>query len=149
MNYQLKLKDGKTADLLFSNYFLARVCKLLDKGLTHVFPYLLGSIEDTDNGIVRGGIMDDLEVRAAVLAAATEANGFANGDYSQKTMIDGYQLMEQVENSLLTPQWGEIYVMLATSLVAESLPKDEGQEPAKKKTVKKKNTASTTSPTPA
>lgn len=147
MHYQLKLKDGKTADLLFSMYFFDRVSKLTGKGLTELFPYLLGDMSESDNGIAKGGILDDLGIRAAVLAAAVEAHSFANGNYDKKTLVDGFALMEQVQDSLTSTQWSDIYVILVKSLVADKLPKDEDAKPAKKKQVK--NTGLTTSSIPA
>lgn len=135
MNYQLKLKDGSKVNLSFSMYFLNRACKLAGKSLQEIFGYLTGEIEKGSGHVVRGGLFDDLEVRAVVLAAGLEASNFANGDYEIKTLVDGFRLMEEVENSLTTSAWGDMFVILCESLVANKLPKDDAP---KKKAVQKK-----------
>lgn len=135
MQYRLKLSDGSHVDLLFSMYFLNRVCKLTNNGLSTIFPFLLGDISSGETGTVSGGILDDLEIRAAVIAAGMEAEGFARGEYETKTLVDGFQVSERVESSLNSPQWVDLFGILTKSLIA-SLPKDG--EPVKKKTVRTK-----------
>lgn len=133
MDFRLKLKDGSFVDLKFSMYFLNRACKIAGKSLQEMFGYLLGDVA-SDTKTVSGGLVDDLEVRAIVLAAGCEAADFANGDYTVKSLVDGFQMLELVEDSLLNPVWGEMYVVIAKSLLAERLPK----EPKKKVVPKKK-----------
>lgn len=125
MNYQLKLKDGKTVDLSFSMYFLNRLCKLTDKGISDIFPHILGQVIDVDKGQVIGGLLDDLEIRAAVLAAGMEAHDLSKGRYAPKMVIDGFMIMENIENCLASSIWGDMYAVLCKSVIADSLPKDD------------------------
>lgn len=125
MNYQLKLKDGKTVDLSFSMYFLNRMCKMSNLGFQHIFNYLLGDVSRLEDGIANGGFFDDLEIRAQVLAAGVEAAGFAKGDFKQYTAVDGFYMLEQVPDSLTSPVWGEIGLLLIKSVIADSLPKED------------------------
>lgn len=137
MHYKLKLQGGKTLDLAFSVYFLNRVCKLTGKGLSNIFPTLLGDMSQFGEGVVSGGMLDDLELRAAVLAAAWEADGFANKDYTKRETPEGFEIMEAVDGGLASPQWAEIYSILTQCLVA-TLPKDEVKKKAVKKPATKK-----------
>ncbi len=113
MHYQLKLKDGSTVNLRFSLYFLNRVCKLAKLPLTDVGEYLMGMAED-------------LEVIATILAAAREADGYATGDFTKYTAIEGFQLLEQIPNALTNAElWQDIGKMVASSMFPDGLPKDD------------------------
>lgn len=136
MHYKLKLQGGKTLDLSFSLYFLDRVCKLTGNPLSSIFGILLGDMSEIEEGRVSGGMLDDMRLRIAVLAAAWEANGFANGDYTIRDIKDGFAIAEQIEgDSVSSSQWADIYVILTKVFIA-TLPKDE----VKKKTVRKPST---------
>lgn len=130
MQFQLKLKDGSAVDLLFSMYFLDRYCKLSGMGFQQAVPHMIGDLRGVEQGIVFGGLLDDLEIRANVIAAGKEAAGFAKGEYEKVTTIEGFTLMEQVPNALASPVWGELSLVLIKSLVADNLPK--GEAPKKK-----------------
>lgn len=138
MNYQLKLEDGSTVDLSFSMYFLNRVCKLTGHGLSSIFGHLLGDMSEIDGGIVTGGLLDDLEIRAAVVAAGIEAKGFDDGAFDRKTVFDGFGVMMKVKDSLTSTIWADMYKIITDALIA-TLPKDEiKKKPVAKKAVRAK-----------
>lgn len=135
MKHKVKLEDGKSVDISFSMYFLNRVCKMTALTLQDVFTYLIGNDLNIQAGSVSGGLLDDLEVRAVVLAAGMEAESFAKGNYKKFDIKDGFDLLENVEGGLQSTQWADIYTELIKSLVAEKLPKDDA--PKKKAGAKK------------
>jgi len=137
MNFQIKLKDGSIRNLSFSNYFLNCVGKLFDLGLAQTFPYIIGNVSKAGDGVVTGGMMDNLEIRAGVVAAGMEAYGFANGDFTKRTLIDGWQVLEQMEDSLKNPVWAQMFVEVCKALIPDKLP-SEKKAPAKKKAAPKK-----------
>lgn len=138
MNFQVKLKDGSIQNLSFSVYFLSAVGKLLDcNGIQETFTKVIGKVEAIGEGRVTGGMLDDFDIRAAVVAAGAEAYGFANGDFTKKSLIDGYQVMNQIEDSLKNPIWAQMYIEVCKALIPDKLP-EEKKTPAKKKAASKK-----------
>lgn len=130
MNFILETSDKKI-NLLFSNYFLSRVGKLSGKTLTETTIYLAGAGE---NGTIRGGMLDDLEARAIVIAAGIDAYNMSKGEMTQTSLIEGYQILEKVPNPLGNPVWAEMFVEVMKTIMPEKL----GDKPtAKKKAVKK------------
>lgn len=118
MHYQVKLKDGSILVLRFSMYFLNRVSKLAKRGFNEIMEYLMESFTD-------------MEVMANVLAAAKEAEGVANGDYTQYTTIDGFEIMQNIPNVLNDDTiWKAIGSKISECVFPEGLPT---QKDAKKK----------------
>lgn len=126
----VKLKDGTVIAIEFSNYFLSRVQKLLGYGLQGTITAVLGRFED---GMVYGGLLDDMDVRAAVIAAGIDAHNLSTSrELTQTSMVEGYTIMAGIDNSVTNPVWSEMYVEIAKSLAPES----------KKKAVKGEDKAS-------
>lgn len=127
MNYNLKLKEGEVT-LTFSMFFLNNLCKLAKCNLSEVFSYAIGTNikGEGDTASIDGGLMNDLEVRANVLASAVNAT---NGNTDLKT-FDGFNLIESMESPLLNAQWADVYKHLLECIIPDSLPK------SKKKAVK-------------
>jgi hypothetical protein len=141
MQYTLKTSKGRV-NLRFSMYFLQRICELSGHDLMTVPAYMAGDFDPSGNGMVTGGMIGDLKVRANVVAAALEAERFANGDYSTVNPIskEVYDVMESVEGGVLSPQWGDVFRVMYESLTA-MLPKEpkEPNEPKKKEVVKSRS----------
>jgi len=124
MNFQVNLKDGTALNLAFSQYFLMRVGALTGLGLQDTFKYLIGDVIDMANGVVKGGVMDDIECRAHVIAAGLQAYGFANGDSKEYTAIDAFPMLEKIENVLANPIWAKMYIAIMTALMPTNLEPD-------------------------
>lgn len=141
IQYSIELKDKTKVNLLFNMMFLARCQKLMDNNsIQHTRMSLLGSLAGkTSEGtpIIKGGILDDIHIRAIVIASAMYAyNSKHNNDFTELTEIHGYEMMENMTATLNSKVWVELYAKVLEFILAEDVPNVEAVS-IKKKAVKK------------
>ena len=118
MNFKLETKSGDYT-LRFSNYFLDRVGKISGRSLSETTQYIVG--EFIGNESVRGGMLDDLEVRATVIAAGIDAFNLSNGNLTKTTAVEGFGILEKVPNAIANPVWAEMFLEVVKALMPEKL----------------------------
>lgn len=138
MTYGLKLSNGSVVELRFSMYFMKRACDMLKCGFSTIYAQLIGDVSELEEGRVNGGILDNIDTRAVVVAAGMEAHSFANGKSETQNPVSKeiFDIMENVEGGYASRQWAEIVGKMIESLSAQ-LPKSE--IPKKKAAVKRKS----------
>lgn len=112
MNFQLKTAK-ETLNLAFNAFFIDRVCKLSGKELSEVFGYLMG--KDISDKSVTGGLINDMEVRANVIAAGIDAYNHKNGNPTHTTSAQGFEYLDNL--SLIDGQFSEMYAGLISALL--------------------------------
>lgn len=131
--YTLKKKDGTDLNLSFSSFFIARACKLSEKTLQQTIRFLVGHSE-TEGEAVAGGVLDDMEARAIVLAAGADA--YEKRSYRDKD--DGFALMDELESGLTDPVWVDVLNGVVAAIIPDyGKKKTAVKKPAPKKTTKK------------
>lgn len=126
MTYSLKLSDGKSVELRFSMYFLRRMCELSGLGISSIYPYLIGDMSNFEDGIINGGLIDNIQIRSQVIAAGMEADAFYKGksDVKSPESKEVYDILESVEGGIISVQWADVLTTITSTLTAE-LPKKE------------------------
>lgn len=116
----------KNIDIVLDVYFLSRIGSLMGMGMQESIQYLLGTY-DAEAQSVTGGLLDNIEARAAVLAAGSDALSFSNGTPKFSTLFDGFEMLRGID--ITDPQWSELYQEVVKSI----LPKDGKKKEAAKK----------------